>query len=95
MNHLLVTREPFWAVSGSLDPAPVLERLAAAKAVRHERLTACFDEASGRRLGPWDDLSIPFAQMQLAFSNGVNATANLWILLWRAAGDQWEIPTSP
>lgn len=95
MNHLLVTREPFWAVSGSLDPAPVLERLAATKAVRHERLNACFDETTGRRIGPWDDLSIPFAQMQLAFSNGVNATANLWILLWRAAGDQWEIPTSP
>jgi hypothetical protein len=95
MSHLLVTREPFWAVTGSLDPAPVLERLAATKAARHERLNAQFDEATGRRIGPWDDLSIPFAQLQLAFSNGVNATANLWILLWRAAGDQWDTPTAP
>lgn len=95
MSHLLVTREPFWAVSGSLDPAPVLERLAAIKAARNERLSAHFDETTGRRIGPWDDLSIPFAQLQLAFSNGVNATANLWILLWRAAGDQWDTPASP
>ena len=40
-------------------------------------------------MGAWDDLSVPFAQLQLAYSNGVNATANLWIQLWRAVGDQW------
>jgi len=33
---------------------------------------------------------VPFAQLQLSYSNAVNATANLWILLWRAVGDQWE-----
>lgn len=95
LSHLLVTREPFWAVTGSLDPAPALKRFAETKAARHDLLRSHFDEVTGRRIGPWDDLSIPFAQLQLAFSNGVNATANLWILLWRAAGDQWEIPASP
>jgi hypothetical protein len=45
-------------------------------------------------VGAWDELSVPFAQLQLAYSNGVNATANLWIQLWRAVGDQWEMPES-
>ena len=94
-SHLLVTREPFWAATGGLDPAPPLKRLAALKAARYERLRMHFDEATGNRLGPWDDLSIPFAQLQLAFSTGVNATANLWILLWRTTGDEWEIPAGP
>jgi hypothetical protein len=62
---------------------------------RNRRLKEHFDEAAGRRIGPWDDLSLPFAQMQLAFSSGVHATANLWILIWRAAGDQWELPPGP
>jgi len=48
-----------------------------------------------RRIVPRDDLSLPFAQVQLAFSNGVHATANLWILLWRSAGHQWEILGEP
>ena len=94
-GHLLVTREPYWAVQGSLDPAQPLKRLAELKAVRYQRLKVHFDEEAGRRLGPWDELSIPFAQLQLAFSTGVNATANLYILLWRAVGDQWELPASP
>jgi hypothetical protein len=95
LPHLLVTREPFWASTGSLDPGPALQRFLAIKEDRNRRLRNHFDETTGRRLGPWDDLSLPFAQMQLAFSNGVNATANLWILVWRAAGDQWEIPAGP
>ncbi|MCE1204071.1 MAG: hypothetical protein LWW79_05635 [Holophagaceae bacterium] len=93
--HLLVTQEPYWAAKGSLEPGPALQRLLAVKLERNRRLRDHFDEGSGRRIGPWDDLSLPFAQMQLAFSNGVHATANLWILLWRAAGDQWEIPPGP
>lgn len=91
---LLVTREPYWAVTGPLDPGPALRRLLATKQERHLRLLPHFDQTTGRRLGPWDDLSLPFAQLQLAFSNGVHATANVWILLWRAAGDQWEIPSA-
>ncbi len=95
LAHLLVTQEPFWAATGSLDPGPALRRFMAIKVDRNLRLRDHFDEALGRRRGPWDDLSLPFAQMQLAFSNGVNATANIWILLWRATGDQWEIPAGP
>jgi hypothetical protein len=95
LPHLLVTQEPYWASRGSLEPGPALRRFLAIKQERNRRLRDHFDEAAGRRIGPWDDLSLPFAQMQLAFSNGVNATANLWILVWRAAGDQWEIPTPP
>jgi hypothetical protein len=95
LAHLLVTQEPFWAASGSLDPGPPLRQFMATKQERNRRLREHFDEVAGRRLGPWDDLSVPFAQLQLAFSNGVHATANLWILVWRAAGDQWEIPASP
>lgn len=95
LPHLVVTQEPFWATKGSLEPGPHLRRFLDTKQARNRRLKEHFDEAAGRRLGPWDDLSLPFAQMQLAFSNGVNATANLWILLWRAVGDQWEIPAGP
>ncbi|MDR3684353.1 MAG: hypothetical protein P4L11_11560, partial [Geothrix sp.] len=95
LPHLLVTQEPCWAATGNLDPGPALRRWRATKGERNRRLRECFDEGTGRRIGPWDDLSLPFAQMQLAFSNGVNATANLWILIWRAAGHQWEIPAGP
>ncbi len=93
--HLLVTREPYWAATGSVDPGPPLRRFLATKQERNRRLREHFDEASGKRIGPWDELSLPFAQMQLAFSNGVHATANIWILVWRMAGDQWEIPGGP
>ncbi|HJW42902.1 MAG TPA: hypothetical protein VJ463_00485 [Geothrix sp.] len=95
LGHLLVTQEPYWAVTGSLDPAAPLRRFMATKQERHRRLREHFDEVQGRRIGPWDELSLPFAQLQLAFSNGVHATANLWILVWRAAGDQWELPAGP
>jgi len=95
LSHLLVSKESYWAATGSLDPGPHLLRFMAIKQERNRRLREHFDEGAGRRIGPWDDLSLPFAQMQLAFSNGVHATANLWILVWRAAGDQWEIPSGP
>jgi hypothetical protein len=95
LSHLLVTQEPYWATKGSLDPGPRLRWLLTVKQDRNRRLKECFDEGAGRRVGPWDELSLPFAQLQLAFSNGVQATANLWILVWRAAGDQWEIPAGP
>lgn len=95
LAHLLVTQEPFWAATGSPDPGPPLRRFLALKLERNRRLREHFDEGVGRRIGPWDELSLPFAQMQLAFSSGVHATANLWILLWRLAGDQWEILAGP
>ena len=95
LAHLLVTQEPYWAATGSLEPGPPLRRLLAVKQERNRRLRECFDESTGRRIVPWDELSLPFAQMQLAFSGGVHATANLWILVWRAAGHQWENPAEP
>lgn len=95
LAHLMVTQEPYWAITGSLDPGPALRRFLVLKQERNRRLREHFDESIGKRIGPWDDLSLPFAQLQLAFSNGVHATANLWILLWRATGDQWEIPAGP
>lgn len=95
LTHLLVTQEPYWAATGSLDPGPPLRRFLAVKLERNRRLREHYDEGAGRRIGPWDALSVPFAQTQLAFSSGVHATANLWILVWRAAGDQWELPAGP
>lgn len=88
-SKLLLTREAFWAVSGPLDPRPRLLQWARTKYERHQELSGCFDAGTGRRVGPWDDLSVPFAQLQLAYSGGIHATANLWIQLWRAAGDLW------
>ena len=90
LPRLILSREPFWAVTAPLDPRPPLLRWAKVKYERHQALTECYDEKNGRRVGQWDDLSVPFAQLQLAYSNGINATANLWIQLWRAAGSQWE-----
>lgn len=95
LAHLLVTQEPYWATTGSLDPGPPLRRFLALKQERNRRLGEHFDEGGSRRIGPWDELSLPFAQLQLAFSGGVHATANLWILVWRVAGDLWEIPVAP
>jgi hypothetical protein len=91
-SKLVLTREPFWAVTAPLDPRPRLEAWARLKFQRHQELLGCFDENTGRRLGAWDDLSVPFAQLELAYSNGVNATANIWIQLWRAVGDTWLAP---
>ena len=94
LPKLVVTKEPYWALEGPLDPAPKLEEWAATKAARTQLLAGCVD-ASGKRLGPWDDLSLPFAQLQLSFSNSVHATANLWILLYRQAGALWPLPADP
>lgn len=88
--RLALSREPFWAVTAPLDPRPHLLRWAKVKYERHEVLLGCFDAKLARRVGPWDELSLPFAQLQLAYSNGVNGTANLWIQLWRAVGDRWQ-----
>ena len=94
LPKLVVTRESFWALDATSDPAPRLEEWAATKAARTKLLEGCVD-ATGKRLGPWDDLSLPFAQLQLSFSNSVHATANLWILLYRQAGALWPLPLDP
>ncbi len=91
-KDLVATREPFWAARGPLDPRPPLLQLVKVKYERHALLAEHFDTTQGRSIGPWDELSVPYAQMQLSFSSGVNATANLWTLLWRAVGDLWMDP---
>ena len=93
LPRLVLSQEAFWAARSPLDPRPALLRWASRKFERNQALQPFCDEKSGRRLGAWDDLSLPFAQLQLAYSNGIHATTNLWILLWRAVGDQWEIQT--
>lgn len=93
IRRLVVSREPFWAVTAPLDPRPALLDWSKTKWERHRLLLESFDEASGSPRGSWDTLSVPFAQLQLSFSNGVNATANIWIQAWRAVGDLWETPT--
>ena len=95
LPHLVVTQEPFWALKAGPDPGPVLERFQALKLARNQRLLEHFDTGTGKRTGPWDELSVPYAQLQLSFSNAVYATANLWILAWRQAGNQWDAPQVP
>lgn len=90
--RMVVSREPFWAITAPLDPRPALLSWSATKWDRHRRLLDHFDMQTGAPKGVWDTLSVPFAQLQLSFSNGVNATANIWIQTWRAVGDLWEIP---
>ena len=92
LRKLALSREPFWAVTAPLDPRPRLIQWAKTKFERNQALEECFDQAAGKRKGGWDELSVPFAQLQLSFSNGINGTANIWIQLWRAVGDQWQLP---
>lgn len=94
LPKLVVTREPYWALESGPDPDPKIEAWAATKALRTQQLQASVD-ATGKRLGPWDDLSLPFAMLQLSFSNSVHATANLWLLLYRQVGAAWPLPPDP
>lgn len=91
LMKMVVNREPFWAVTAPLDPRPKLLEWERTKRDRHRALLECFDMSSGKPIGPWDTLSVPFAQLQLSFSNSVNATANLWIQLYRATGEEWPL----
>lgn len=93
LKMLIVTREHFWSVTADLDPKPKLLEWAKLKHHRHEQLLEHFELKTGRRLGQWDDLSVPYALLQLSFSNGVQATANIWILIYRATGDLWSYPS--
>jgi len=92
LAKLTAYREPFWAIQAPLDPRPQFLKWAQVKYERFELLVPSIDPATGKRRGAWDVLSTPFAQLQLSFSNGVNATANTWILLWRSVGDCWPVP---
>ncbi len=92
LPKLVANKEPFWSISAPLDPRPQILKWSDVKYQRHRVLLQHFDTANNRRIGQWGDLSIPLAQLQLSYSNGINATANLWILVWRSAGEYWDIP---
>jgi len=95
LPKLTAYKEPFWALDAPLDPRPRLLLWAKVKYERVALLLPFIDPVTGKRRGTWDVLSTPFAQLQLSFSNGVNATANIWIQLWRAVGDFWDVPSRP
>jgi hypothetical protein len=88
-KNLVAVREPLFAASGGLNPRPALHAWTKEKYERYALLSKYVNPDMGAKIGTWDTLSVPFAQMQLGFSAGVNATANLWILAWRAVGDSW------
>lgn len=92
LPNLLVTSEPFWALKADFDPLSRIQGWEAQKLERNQRLLGHFDPMKGKPTGPWDDLSVPFAQLQLSFSGGIHATANLWILLYRNCGTAWPLP---
>ena len=94
LPKLVANQEPFWAISAPADPRPKLLEWSRTKYERHRLLLQNFDVATGRRTGAWDVLSPPFALLQLSYSNGVNATANLWIQAWLAVGECWDAPES-
>ncbi len=94
LPRLVANREPFWAITAPLDPRPYLLKWSEKKYERHRFLLQHFDTTTGHRIGSWDILSPPFAQLQLSYSNGVNATANIWIQTWRAVGEYWDTPAN-
>jgi len=92
LGRMVLSRQPPWAVTSPLDPKQKIRLWTLEKFDRHRVLIEHFDQERNARLGDWDELSLPFAQAQLSFSAGVHATTNLWILLWRAAGEKWPLP---
>jgi hypothetical protein len=94
LPRMVANREPFWAISAPLDPRPHFLQWSELKYTRHRLLLQHFDTVTGRRIGSWDTLSPPFAQLQLSYSNGVNATANIWIQTWLAVGEYWDAPAN-
>jgi hypothetical protein len=89
IKDLVAVREPLFAAKGDIGPRTAIVAWDRVKYERFRILSAHVDPKTGTRLGAWDALSVPYAQMQLGFSTGVNATANLWIFAWRAVGDLW------
>jgi hypothetical protein len=88
-SKLVAAREPLVAGKGSVDPRPAIQGWTKVKYERYSSLASHINLDTGARIGTWDTLSVPFAQMQVGFSAGVNATATIWIYAWRAAGGFW------
>ena len=89
IKKLVALREPLFAAKGDLNPMSALQVWNRVKHERFRLLSNYVNNETGTRIGAWDTLSVPFAQMQLGFSAGINATANIWIFAWRAVGDYW------
>jgi hypothetical protein len=88
-DKLAAARESLIAAKGELDPRPTIHAWSRQKYERYRILASHINPSTGAKIGTWDTLSVPFAQMQLGFSSGINATANIWIYAWRAAGEYW------
>jgi len=95
INKLVAVREPLFAAKGDLSPRTAIMVWDRVKYERFRALSDHVNPKTGAKIGSWDSLSVPFAQMQLGFSAGVNATANLWIFAWRAVGDLWPPVQTP
>jgi hypothetical protein len=88
-SKLVAVRETLFAAKGDLDPRAAIQAWGNAKYERYRSLSGFMNLNTGAKIGAWDTLSVPFAHMQLSFSEGVNATANIWIMAWRMAGSYW------
>jgi hypothetical protein len=88
-GKLVAVRAPLFAAKGDLDPRAAIQAWGKAKYERYSSLSNFVNLGTGAKIGAWDTLSVPFAHMQLSFSEGVNATANIWIMAWRMAGAYW------
>jgi hypothetical protein len=88
-SKLVAVRAPLFAAKGDLDPRAAIQAWDKSKYERYNSLSNHVNLGTGAKIGAWDTLSVPFAQMQLSFSEGVNATANIWIMAWRMAGGYW------
>jgi len=92
-DKLAASKEPLFAAKGEPNPRAPIHAWARQKYERYRTLTNHVNPNTGEKIGAWDTLSVPFALMQLGFSTGINATANIWIYAWRAAGAYWVRPT--
>jgi hypothetical protein len=88
-DMLAASKEPLFAAKGELNPKSAIHAWTHQKYDRYRLLTNHINPSTGEKIGTWDTLSVPFAQMQLGFSTGINATANIWIYAWRAVGAYW------
>jgi hypothetical protein len=88
-SKLVAIRAPLFAAKGDIDPRAAIQAWGKAKYERYRSLSNFVNPGTGAKIGAWDTLSVPFAHMQLSFSEGVNATANIWIMAWRMAGGYW------
>lgn len=90
-KDVVLTREDYWAHKGVPDLSGKLQEYSRIKTERLQRLAPTFDPETRRRIGAWDRLSPAFGVLQASYSQGVHATANLWILAYRLCGESWGL----